>query len=106
MFRILWAHDTACCMKEGLCLCSQCEHYVSSSAMSVWPCRQHRIDVDKVLKPKGNTLSITIKPAVPEALSRKEAYPYAVPFVKVGRTSVLHVSMMSHQDTTKLGCNV
>ena len=47
------------------------------------PCRQHRIDVDKVLKAKGNILTVTIKPAVPEALARKDAYPYAVPFVQV-----------------------
>ncbi len=56
------------------------------SAVSDSPRRQHRIDVDKILKPKGNILAITIKPAVPEALKRKEAYPYAVPFVQVNHS--------------------
>ena len=71
----------------------------------MWPCRQHRIDVDTVLKPKGNILAITIKPAVPEALSRKEAYPYAVPFVQVihGPSSTLMSFCMFTQGHPRQG---
>ena len=57
--------------------------------------------MDKVLKPKGNTLSITVWPAVPEALSCKEAYPYAVPFVKASCTSIA-ARIILHDVT--LGC--
>ena len=46
-------------------------------------CRQHRIDVSACLKKTGNRIGIAIKPAATEALKRKEAYPYPVPFVQV-----------------------
>ena len=45
--------------------------------------RQYRFDVTKHLERSGNTIRVTIKPAAAEALKRKQAYPYEVPFVQV-----------------------
>ena len=45
--------------------------------------RQYRFNVTKYLERSGNTIRVTIKPAATEALKRKQAYPYGVPFVQV-----------------------
>lgn len=45
--------------------------------------RQYRIDVTRHLKLMGNAIRVTLKPAAAEALKRKQAYPYEVPFVQV-----------------------
>ena len=45
--------------------------------------RQYRFDVSRLLKRLGNMIHVVIKPAAAEALKRKQAYPYEVPFVQV-----------------------